>query len=523
MKKFKTVQSQFGFSLVGILVGVALLGILTAGMMQVFSNMALNQNYSKFRTQVDNFGEELRTNLGDKTICTATFAGIQMNPVVPLNFTAIKDGTGKSIYAVNSTYGDNSFVLSAIGLKTLTDGTLWYVEDNAATGTGRMTVSITYKAAGPQSGPKESFRTYVMQVHRDLATNKLIDCTALGKSVSDGIWKYNGSDIYFSGGNVGIGTTAPNTILTLSGPQASPPLWAQLYLKPSGADQDMAMTIESNHLGTTQDWFVGSGFNGGDPKSNFFRIVDLTHANADRIDINPNGDIYLGGTQTGDTASGNMVILNSGNVGIGTSSPSYLLHVANSTAAVIAADTGSTSKQAQIKFSRGGSSNFDSYVGPSAINNFDIWTNESIPIVFYTGSPVAERMRIMPGTGNVGIGTATPGDNTKLRVNGQIATSSASISSGAVDFSLGNVVTTTFGCGAPITFANLRDGGSYTLVVTSTGTTMCSFSTAVTGDDVGTVAYRFSPANAVRTTSSHTLYSLLRVGGIVYVSWITGM
>lgn len=132
-----------------------------------------------------------------------------------------------------------------------------------------------------------------------------------------------------------------------------------------------------------------------------------------------------------------------------------------------------------------------------------------------------EKIRITP-TGNVGIGTTTPGSSTSLNVAGQIKSGSASITTGAVDWVSGNAITTSFDCGTNITHANLRDGGSYTLVVTGTGTTQCSFSTATTGDDAATVTYRFKPANGVRTASSHTVYSLLRIGTIVYVSWISG-
>jgi hypothetical protein len=124
--------------------------------------------------------------------------------------------------------------------------------------------------------------------------------------------------------------------------------------------------------------------------------------------------------------------------------------------------------------------------------------------------------------GNVGIGTSSPGSNTKLNVNGQIRTPATGITTGSVDFSGGNTVTTTFNCASNISLANVRDGASYTIVVTDAGTTQCGFSTTTTGDDAATVSYRFSPANGTRTASSHTIYSLLRVGNVVYVSWITG-
>ncbi|MEA9357100.1 hypothetical protein SHI21_12820 [Bacteriovorax sp. PP10] len=124
-------------------------------------------------------------------------------------------------------------------------------------------------------------------------------------------------------------------------------------------------------------------------------------------------------------------------------------------------------------------------------------------------------------TGNVSIGS-TPVTNTKLNVEGQIRSKSFSGTTGAIDWANGNSGTTSYSCAANLTFANLRDGGSYILAVTSTATTQCSFSTTTTGDDAGTVSYRFIPANAVRTASTHTIYSLQRIGSVVYVSWITG-
>jgi hypothetical protein len=125
-------------------------------------------------------------------------------------------------------------------------------------------------------------------------------------------------------------------------------------------------------------------------------------------------------------------------------------------------------------------------------------------------------------TGNVTIGSTTVQANTKLDVNGQIRSGSASIASGNVNFGSGNTITTSFDCSSDITFANLRDGGSYTLIVTDPDTTQCDFDTTLTGDDAGVVTFRYRPANGLRTASSHTVYSLIRAGNIVYVSWISG-
>ena len=134
----------------------------------------------------------------------------------------------------------------------------------------------------------------------------------------------------------------------------------------------------------------------------------------------------------------------------------------------------------------------------------------------------AERIRVT-SSGNVGLGTTAPGGGTRVRVSGQIAPTSFSTTGAAIDWSGGNTATTSYDCAlGSISFSDMNDGGAYTLAVTSTTTAQCNFSTALTGDGAATVAYRFLPANAARTATSHSIYSFQRIGNVIYVSWLTG-
>ena len=129
--------------------------------------------------------------------------------------------------------------------------------------------------------------------------------------------------------------------------------------------------------------------------------------------------------------------------------------------------------------------------------------------------------------GNVGIGTS-PSEkldvNGNIKASGQVYAGSFSITSNNIDWNAGNSGLTTDDCASTINMSNLRDGGTYTLVVTGISTTQCDFNTVIpiTGAGTETVSYKFKPTNSTRYASSSTLYTFTRVGTIVYVSWTSG-
>ena len=120
--------------------------------------------------------------------------------------------------------------------------------------------------------------------------------------------------------------------------------------------------------------------------------------------------------------------------------------------------------------------------------------------------------------GNVGVGTTGPA--AKFEVVGQarsIGTAGGGArvnASASVNWNNGNTQSMSVDC-ATTTFSNMLDGGSYTLAVTHTGTSTCSFSQS------GLVFY-FSPANGPRVSGQRTLYSFQRIGNDVYVTWTVG-
>lgn len=144
--------------------------------------------------------------------------------------------------------------------------------------------------------------------------------------------------------------------------------------------------------------------------------------------------------------------------------------------------------------------------------------------------------------GNVGIGAAPAAE--KLEVSGNVkatrmiantaTTTSATVEVGgqilskvynaaaatAINWNNGNLQYTTATCGA-FTFSNMYDGGSYTLVVKSTTSGTCSFSQA-TPDVLAAGAFLFMPAIAATAPGKQTVFTFLRAGSNVYVTWLTG-
>lgn len=188
------------------------------------------------------------------------------------------------------------------------------------------------------------------------------------------------------GGNVGIGTTTPNQNLVVSSAGGS-----GLLIESTNTDTNNFLYFDSPESSAN----LNLGRSGLGQKAN---ALNLEAAGA----IN----FYPGGAAQG---SESLVLDTSGNVGIGTTSPSELLHLSTT------AGGGDVPRLKFTNAATGYGSTDGMFAGISNTDQFDIWNYENSDIRLGTNN--ATRMTIA-SDGNVGIGTTSPAAQLQVHSNG---------------------------------------------------------------------------------------------------------
>ncbi|USO08100.1 MAG: hypothetical protein H6866_02450 [Rhodospirillales bacterium] len=281
-----------------------------------------------------------------------------------------------------------------------------------------------------------AWNSNTLQVCTDAGTFTNIATSAGGSSQ----W-VNGTSgaIYYNGGNVGIGTTAPDT---------------QLHIKTTAITNVSQLTLTNP---------VGGGISTGDI------FLQSTHASGHSFGIGHIRD--ASGFSLRDlTAAGapiRMIIDSSGNMGVGTETPAFQLTVSKAqndatTTGIYNTDTG-TGAQARYILNNGTANSYLTLSGSGFTSSayyrangtallsdgagVDIAASDAAgDLRFWTGGS-NRRMTIQAG-GNVGIGTTTPA--TPLEVAGAVLGGVSDATQGVLGFGIryiGSDIINTFGSG----------------------------------------------------------------------------
>jgi hypothetical protein len=169
----------------------------------------------------------------------------------------------------------------------------------------------------------------------------------------------------------------------------------------------------------------------------YIRSKDASGNTPRMFGINPSNDTYIGpidpyaggavfygvsanvASQTFYTgATARLHITSGGNVGIGTTTPVGILHLYKSAAATRLAIDGDAGQNRLISYRTGAVQRFGLYVNNTAESGSNAGSNFAIRAYSDAGTLLSTPFFINRASGNVGIGTTTPGQ--KLEVNGTI-------------------------------------------------------------------------------------------------------
>lgn len=228
-------------------------------------------------------------------------------------------------------------------------------------------------------------------------------------------------------GTIGVGTTTPGTNLDIQG--ASTTVDGRIYSTATGGKAKLFVRGDTTNMSLESDGTAGT--------SMLFDNVNGHQAFTYTVGASGNWKLFTAGSER-------FRIDQTGNVGIGTTSPASALHINNPSAA------GDTPRIRFTNTNTGTTAGDGSFVGLSNQNQLDIWNQEAS--VVRIGTNNLERIRV-DETGNVGIATSGFTPTLGLQYNtyfgvtsgavtlwGQDVRSASQTNAGILSWSTGNVL-----------------------------------------------------------------------------------
>jgi hypothetical protein len=342
------------------------------------------------------------------------------------------------------------------------------------------------------SGMSDTWRDGAWSIGLEASAFQGVNATVSNTQATN--WGRSGNNTYYSFGNVGIGTTSPNTRLRIvETSNANPPLsiqstntdgysgswlydsagtlvghfgWAngttsalsdKMYFGTIANKPVVFTTNDSEKVRITAAGNVGIGTSAPDSPLEINGRVSIRGANELYFGQSTSA---IGSWTTRMYASGStqkfnanefifnnegyglsefMRITSAGNVGIGTTAPKSKLDISGN----ISITNTSISGYGEVIFYENSSLKADIFVNGSSQTNYagansmNIWQGSNAPMAFYTNG-TNERMRIT-GAGNIGIGTTDP--QSKVDIVGVLRYGNNAASIGALSYGSAGIVT----------------------------------------------------------------------------------
>ena len=306
-----------GMTLLSILIAMGLFGVLLLGIMSAMTLMNKSERNFRQDSETTMLVENINAMLKDSTACVNTFAkpaGSEKNPNAGgVVFSQIMNKANVEAFKTGNTYGAGNVIkITQMKISNFTPA-------NTAEGIADLDIEITKE--GPQGiGPKVLKRQIkIFAILFDATGNgKIKFCQALGESQ---IWQYasNGTDIFYSGGKVGIGTNAPQALFDVTSAGNT-----RLQISTTGGiGTAPGIQFYSGAKGNNRGWILYRPNNFGDPDKDESMDFLTGAAGVPKMKIMGDGNTFIGGM------GGPQVTLTVDNTVIATSDRSLKTNIQN--------------------------------------------------------------------------------------------------------------------------------------------------------------------------------------------------